>query len=177
MSQLLDAAPAAAPLLWGAPHSLKSRHQAVVVVVESLWPNIAQRLATSTLSTQIKSCLSCQKISDFTHSVWFFTSVWTLFLTTKPTDQTLNFLPDVFGSSRPLQCDRTSPHLWLVSLSLHSCHRLSSCFSPGAKERNIAPQLTDIEIPTSFWYELKNLTDTLMDYINRESAFIQTECM
>ncbi|KAM8727927.1 nucleolar protein 9 [Acanthopagrus schlegelii] len=52
-------------------------------------------------------------------------------------------------------------------------HVLAGCVGPprtesrpGAKERNIAPQLTDIEIPTSFWYELKNLTDTLMDYIN-----------
>ncbi|XP_041849014.1 nucleolar protein 9 [Melanotaenia boesemani] len=37
---------------------------------------------------------------------------------------------------------------------------------PGAKERSIAPQLTDFEIPTSFWYELKTLTETLMENIN-----------
>ncbi|XP_026168368.1 nucleolar protein 9 [Mastacembelus armatus] len=37
---------------------------------------------------------------------------------------------------------------------------------PGAKERNAAPQLTDFEIPTSFWYELKSLTDTLMENVN-----------
>lgn len=37
---------------------------------------------------------------------------------------------------------------------------------PGAKERNAVPQLTDFEIPTSFWYELKSLTETLMDNVN-----------
>lgn len=37
---------------------------------------------------------------------------------------------------------------------------------PGAKERNVAPQLTDFDIPTSFWYELKELTESLMANIN-----------
>ncbi|XP_072220104.1 nucleolar protein 9 [Leuresthes tenuis] len=52
-------------------------------------------------------------------------------------------------------------------------HVLAGCIGPprtearaGAKERNIAPQLTDFEIPTSFWYELKSLTETLMENIN-----------
>lgn len=39
------------------------------------------------------------------------------------------------------------------------------CFQ-GAKERHAKVPLTDFEIPTSFWYELKNLTDTLMDNVN-----------
>ncbi|XP_038156332.1 nucleolar protein 9 [Cyprinodon tularosa] len=37
---------------------------------------------------------------------------------------------------------------------------------PGGKEQRAAPQLTDFEIPTSFWYELKSLTETLMENIN-----------
>ncbi|XP_034742645.1 nucleolar protein 9 [Etheostoma cragini] len=52
-------------------------------------------------------------------------------------------------------------------------HVLAGCLGPartetrpGAKERNVAPQLTDFEIPTAFWYELKSLTDTLMDNVN-----------
>ncbi|XP_041660321.1 nucleolar protein 9 [Cheilinus undulatus] len=52
-------------------------------------------------------------------------------------------------------------------------HVLAGCLGPprtearpGAKERNISPQLTDFEIPTSFWYELKSLTETLMDNVN-----------
>ncbi|XP_051262333.1 nucleolar protein 9 [Dicentrarchus labrax] len=52
-------------------------------------------------------------------------------------------------------------------------HVLAGCVGPprtetrpGAKERNVVPQLTDFEIPTSFWYELKNLTETLMDNVN-----------
>ncbi|XP_069567497.1 nucleolar protein 9 isoform X2 [Brachyistius frenatus] len=52
-------------------------------------------------------------------------------------------------------------------------HVLGGCLGPprtetrpGAKERNIAPQLTDFEIPTSFWYELKSLTETLMEHVN-----------
>ncbi|XP_023150111.2 nucleolar protein 9 [Amphiprion ocellaris] len=52
-------------------------------------------------------------------------------------------------------------------------HVLGGCLGPprtearpGTKERNTAPQLTDFEIPNSFWYELKNLTETLMDNIN-----------
>ncbi|CAG5897151.1 unnamed protein product [Menidia menidia] len=43
---------------------------------------------------------------------------------------------------------------------------------PGAKECRAPPQLTDFEIPASFWYELKSLTETLMEHINRESSFI-----
>ncbi|XP_008297795.1 nucleolar protein 9 [Stegastes partitus] len=52
-------------------------------------------------------------------------------------------------------------------------HVLGGCMGPprtearpGAKERNTAPQLTDFEIPTSFWYELKSLTETLMENVN-----------
>ncbi|XP_074506418.1 nucleolar protein 9 [Sebastes fasciatus] len=52
-------------------------------------------------------------------------------------------------------------------------HVLAGCLGPprtesrpGAKERNAVPQLTDFEIPTSFWYELKSLTETLMDNVN-----------
>ncbi|CAJ1071534.1 nucleolar protein 9 [Xyrichtys novacula] len=52
-------------------------------------------------------------------------------------------------------------------------HVLAGCLGPprtesrpGVKERNVAPQLTDFEIPTSFWYELKSLTQTLMDNVN-----------
>ncbi|XP_053739529.1 nucleolar protein 9 isoform X1 [Synchiropus splendidus] len=38
---------------------------------------------------------------------------------------------------------------------------------PGTKvDRSVAPQLIDFEIPPSFWYEMKNLTDTLMDNVN-----------
>ncbi|XP_051944732.1 nucleolar protein 9 [Hippocampus zosterae] len=51
-------------------------------------------------------------------------------------------------------------------------HVLAGCVGPprtdsrpGAKDRNAAPQLTDFEIPTSFWYELKSLTETLMDKV------------
>lgn len=50
-------------------------------------------------------------------------------------------------------------------------------FFPGAKERNVAPQLTDFEIPTSFWYELKSLTETLMDNVNRESSYVRPKHM
>ncbi|XP_030017252.1 nucleolar protein 9 isoform X2 [Sphaeramia orbicularis] len=52
-------------------------------------------------------------------------------------------------------------------------HVLAGCLGPprsearpGQKERNAATQLTDFEIPTSFWYELKNLTETLMENVN-----------
>ncbi|XP_070701234.1 nucleolar protein 9 [Pempheris klunzingeri] len=52
-------------------------------------------------------------------------------------------------------------------------HVLAGCLGPartdarpGAKERNVATQLTDFEIPTSFWYELKSLTEALMDNVN-----------
>lgn len=48
-------------------------------------------------------------------------------------------------------------------------HVLGGCIGPprtearpGVKDRSAAPQLTDFEIPTSFWYEMKNLTETLM---------------
>ncbi|XP_028988450.1 nucleolar protein 9 [Betta splendens] len=37
---------------------------------------------------------------------------------------------------------------------------------PGCKDRYVAPKLTDFELPTSFWYELKSLTETLMENIN-----------
>ncbi|XP_043990346.1 nucleolar protein 9 [Gambusia affinis] len=52
-------------------------------------------------------------------------------------------------------------------------HVLAGCVGPprteaqpGAKEHRAAPQLTDFEIPTSFWYELKSLTETLMENIH-----------
>ncbi|XP_041805556.1 nucleolar protein 9 [Chelmon rostratus] len=52
-------------------------------------------------------------------------------------------------------------------------HVLAGCLGPprtearpGTKERNVVPQLTDFEIPTSFWYELRSLTETLMDSVN-----------
>ncbi|XP_068427260.1 nucleolar protein 9 [Clinocottus analis] len=52
-------------------------------------------------------------------------------------------------------------------------HVLAGCLGPprtesrpGAKGRNIVPQLTDFEIPASFWYELKSLTDILLDNVN-----------
>ncbi|XP_021165925.2 nucleolar protein 9 [Fundulus heteroclitus] len=52
-------------------------------------------------------------------------------------------------------------------------HVLGGCLGPprtearpGAKVQRAAPHLTDFEIPTSFWYELKSLTETLMENIN-----------
>ncbi|XP_017276289.1 nucleolar protein 9 isoform X2 [Kryptolebias marmoratus] len=52
-------------------------------------------------------------------------------------------------------------------------HVLGGCLGPprtdarpGGKDRRCAPPLTDFEIPTSFWYELKSLTETLMENIN-----------
>ncbi|XP_008332431.1 nucleolar protein 9 [Cynoglossus semilaevis] len=52
-------------------------------------------------------------------------------------------------------------------------HVLAGCLGPPrtetrpvGKERNAAPQLTDFEIPTSFWYELKDLTENLMENVN-----------
>ncbi|XP_029970889.1 nucleolar protein 9 [Salarias fasciatus] len=52
-------------------------------------------------------------------------------------------------------------------------HVLAGCIGPprsearpGVKDRRVAPQLTDFEIPTSFWYEMKNLTETLMENVN-----------
>uniref|UniRef100_A0A3Q4HLZ8 Nucleolar protein 9-like n=1 Tax=Neolamprologus brichardi TaxID=32507 RepID=A0A3Q4HLZ8_NEOBR len=57
-------------------------------------------------------------------------------------------------------------------------HVLGGCLGPprtetrpGGKERSIPPQLTDFEIPTSFWYELKDLTETLMENINCNAVF------
>uniref|UniRef100_A0A3Q4BCZ7 NOP9 nucleolar protein n=1 Tax=Mola mola TaxID=94237 RepID=A0A3Q4BCZ7_MOLML len=57
-------------------------------------------------------------------------------------------------------------------------HVLAGCLGPprtesrpGAKERKVVPQLTDFEIPTSFWYELKSLTETLMDNVNCDAVF------
>uniref|UniRef100_A0A1A8KZ49 NOP9 nucleolar protein n=2 Tax=Nothobranchius pienaari TaxID=704102 RepID=A0A1A8KZ49_9TELE len=51
-------------------------------------------------------------------------------------------------------------------------HVLGGCLGPprtearpGGKERSAAPQMTDFEIPTSFWYELKSLTEALMENI------------
>ncbi|XP_037315386.1 nucleolar protein 9 [Pungitius pungitius] len=52
-------------------------------------------------------------------------------------------------------------------------HVLAGCIGPprtesrpGPKVHNIVPQLTDFEVPTSFWYELKSLTEALMDNVN-----------
>uniref|UniRef100_A0AAQ4QEM3 PUM-HD domain-containing protein n=1 Tax=Gasterosteus aculeatus aculeatus TaxID=481459 RepID=A0AAQ4QEM3_GASAC len=52
-------------------------------------------------------------------------------------------------------------------------HVLAGCLGPpriesrpGAKEHNLVPQLIDFEIPTSFWYGLKSLTEALMDNVN-----------
>ncbi|XP_046882778.1 nucleolar protein 9 isoform X3 [Hypomesus transpacificus] len=36
---------------------------------------------------------------------------------------------------------------------------------PGAKERNFVVQLTDFEVPTSFWWELKSLSSSLMNSV------------
>ncbi|TNN74467.1 Nucleolar protein 9 [Liparis tanakae] len=51
-------------------------------------------------------------------------------------------------------------------------HVLAGCMGPprteprpGPKGRTVAPQLTDFEIPSSFWYEMKSLTDTLLDNV------------
>ncbi|XP_077353988.1 nucleolar protein 9 isoform X2 [Festucalex cinctus] len=51
-------------------------------------------------------------------------------------------------------------------------HVLAGCVGPprtesrpGGKKRNVCPQLTDFEIPTTFWYEMKSLTETLMDSV------------
>lgn len=41
-------------------------------------------------------------------------------------------------------------------------------FSPGVKERNSVSPLTDFDVPTSFWYELKSLTEALMDNVKCE---------
>ena len=79
-------------------------------------------------------------------------------------------------SLRLFQCARTFTPRGMFALSLNSfCLFLSFFFSflSGAKERNIAPQLTDFEIPTSFWYELKSLTETMMENVNCESSFIK----
>ncbi|KAM4605384.1 nucleolar protein 9 [Polymixia lowei] len=52
-------------------------------------------------------------------------------------------------------------------------HVLAGCLAPprtesrpGAKYQNVIPQLTDFEAPTSFWYELKSLTESLMNNVN-----------
>lgn len=50
-------------------------------------------------------------------------------------------------------------------------------FFAGAKERNAVPQLTDFELPTSFWYELKSLTEILMDNVNREFSLRHVETL
>ncbi|KAM3865551.1 nucleolar protein 9 [Diretmus argenteus] len=52
-------------------------------------------------------------------------------------------------------------------------HVLAGCVGPprtesrpGVKDRNVAPPLKDFEAPTSFWYELKSLTECLMNNVN-----------
>uniref|UniRef100_A0A3B5LHI4 NOP9 nucleolar protein n=1 Tax=Xiphophorus couchianus TaxID=32473 RepID=A0A3B5LHI4_9TELE len=49
-------------------------------------------------------------------------------------------------------------------------HVLAGCVGPP-QHLKAAPQLTDFEIPTSFWYELKSLTETLMENINCNAVF------
>ncbi|KAM3604378.1 uncharacterized protein V6R79_010274 [Siganus canaliculatus] len=72
-------------------------------------------------------------------------------------DNSAEFIQDVHGSH-------------VVRMLLHV---LAGCVGPprtesrpGAKERNTVPQLTDFVIPTSFWYELKSLTETMMENVN-----------
>lgn len=52
-------------------------------------------------------------------------------------------------------------------------HVLAGCLGPprtesppGPKHRSAVPQMTDFEVPTSFWYELKNLTESMMNNVN-----------
>lgn len=52
-------------------------------------------------------------------------------------------------------------------------HVMAGCIGPPrtavqpvAKGRHVPPQLTDFDIPTSFWYELKELTENLMANVN-----------
>lgn len=52
-------------------------------------------------------------------------------------------------------------------------HVLGGCLGParsetrpGVKDRNSSPQLTDFEAPTSFWWELKNLSSAMMNKVN-----------
>ncbi|XP_056149577.1 nucleolar protein 9 [Lampris incognitus] len=52
-------------------------------------------------------------------------------------------------------------------------HVLAGCLGPprtesrhDTKHQNISPQQTDFEAPTSFWYELRNLTESLMADVN-----------
>ncbi|RVE61649.1 hypothetical protein OJAV_G00172700 [Oryzias javanicus] len=52
-------------------------------------------------------------------------------------------------------------------------HVLTGCLGPprsearpGVKDRNIASQMTDFDIPTSFWYEMGKLAEILMENIN-----------
>lgn len=49
----------------------------------------------------------------------------------------------------------------------YRCH-IFFVFSPGVKERNSVSPLTDFDVPTSFWYELKSLTEALMDNVTCE---------
>lgn len=82
--------------------------------------------------------------------------------------------PPLFNNSNALSQEWRSPILSLL------CNRLSPSgpsdvtdvtvfvFSPGVKERNSVSPLTDFDIPTSFWYELRSLTEALMDNVKRE---------
>ncbi|XP_068196989.1 nucleolar protein 9 [Antennarius striatus] len=52
-------------------------------------------------------------------------------------------------------------------------HVLAGCLGPpraeprpGGKDRSSAPPLTDFDVPASFWYELRRLTETLMDNVH-----------
>ncbi|XP_010887294.2 nucleolar protein 9 isoform X2 [Esox lucius] len=53
-------------------------------------------------------------------------------------------------------------------------HVLAGCLGParsdtarpGVKDRNVPTQLTYFEVPTSFWWELKHLSTSLMEHVN-----------
>ncbi|KAF1383343.1 hypothetical protein PFLUV_G00130940 [Perca fluviatilis] len=102
-------------------------------------------------------------------------------------DQVATVLAELGGESgsefKAVSCDRCGGHVvesavrqisrWTESSATTEEEEEESCgaleaqvLSLSAKERNVAPQLTDFEIPTAFWYELKSLTETLMDNVN-----------
>lgn len=48
-------------------------------------------------------------------------------------------------------------------------------FVSGVKDRNVTTQLTYFEAPTSFWWELKTLSTSLMDNVNGKSSVIKLQ--
>ncbi|XP_049603990.1 nucleolar protein 9 [Syngnathus scovelli] len=63
-------------------------------------------------------------------------------------------------------------------------HVLAGCLGPphipsrpAAKDRHVSPQLTDFEIPTSFWYELKSLTEALMGNVKLSITNLQSSAV